>query len=133
MIQKKVSDSSQNQMDSCNPTKKLSNPGWDWLEYRLHLLSRQFSDKLDGLEGIIEYSFANSSSLYAEYRLTGYYHDHVETFQRDVAYYLHQLIDSYRAIESPPEILYIKHRRISIHSPEVKSSPDTLLNSRATR
>ncbi|MGM0526683.1 MAG: hypothetical protein ACQEQ8_10900 [Pseudomonadota bacterium] len=93
------------------------NPTRLWLQSRLDALANQFNDIVNGLEGMITYNFTDPESLYAEYQLSGYSAQHIEYFQKEVGYYLHQLIDSYRTVELPPRILYVKDRRISIAAP----------------
>lgn len=88
-----------------------------WLQSRLDILSNQFKDALNGLEGIVLYDHSNPNTLYAEYRLSGYSASQIEYFQQQVGFYLHEIIDSYRSIHRPPNLLYIKHHRITIEPP----------------
>lgn len=93
------------------------NPARLWLQSRLDALANQFNHVVNGLEGMITYDFTDPEGLYAEYQLSGYSALQIECFQKEVGYYLHQLIESYRIAELPPRILYVKDGRISIAAP----------------
>lgn len=101
---------------------QFPNPSRFWLQSRLDTLSNQLYDVIDGLEGIICYDYSQTDVLYAEYRLSGYSARQIECFLEKVGYNLHQLIDSYRHIELPPRLLFVKSHRITIQAPKNRRS-----------